>query len=605
MVIAIFVFLAVGSGYGAMILPWEVPDEPWHTTYAEAVAAGRLPDSSETYEAHQPPLYYVWVALGIRSIARSEVPRSADNLYFPFDAAAYSHPPDDPSLSPLRLLRRFSSLLAALTIALAWSTALAAGGGNAHRNATLAALVVALLPQHVFIANGISNDTAAAAAGGLVCYGIVRWVRGGARSRRGPFLIAIGLALGVATKLNVLALLPVVLFGAAVIAFDKTRGPKRAVFDVVFTSIPAVLVAAALALAAPLQWAAMNANAMDRALRPISIDVGAAELELQLRRTLGSLVGRFGWLQINLPSTAYHAAAVFCVIAGIGLAALVTVTLLRRRTDLDDLSEPSSGHFRKFAGSRANSPLAGLFVLAVGGLSVLTAVMRNLIVDPQPQGRLLFPALTASAVLFAVGWHAAQPITLSGSLRRLSGLAWTALPVLGLLALNGIAIAGPIPRAFERSRREPPAGQRIVRLLPQSWHLAARLEQPGDSVVQTLRVSTIGLERISVPLEVVERNGSLEMTLVHLESGAKSTELHDLAADRLEKWAWIDVKVPSDFPQSVDVELELGIKIEGDGLAVLWGSLDDFYPGGWLQGGPVKDDTRRDLVMLFHYTDDG
>ena len=70
---------------------------------------------------------------------------------------------------------------------------------------------------------------------------------------------------------------------------------------------------------------------------------------------------------------------------------------------------------------------------------------------------------------------------------------------------------------------EPPEGQRIVRMLPHPWQLAARLEAHDDAVVQSLRIPTDGLARLSVPLEVIERRGFLEMTLLHRESGVTAS----------------------------------------------------------------------------------
>ncbi len=609
-VAAVFVFLMVGTAYSEVVPPWEVPDEPWHAAYIEALAASRFPTADETYEAHQPPLYYAFAAAGLRGIGRTVLARSEDNLYFPFDAAAYSHPQGEPSIGPVRLLRRYSSLLAAVTIVLAWATAMAIGGSAGRPAATIAALVVALLPQHVFIANGLNNDTAAALAGAAISYGCVRWVQGDPGGRRGRNVLSTGVGLGLATKLNVLALLPMAVIGAIFVCRDSRRGRRRALTDMVAILLPSALIASVIVFALPDLWHAMKLNALERALRPVAVDLDTEYLQLQVRRTLSSAIGRFGWLQVDLPSLAYRGAAIMYAVSVAGLCALSLRLLNLSKASVSELSgqvASESESVRAIAFRSAWPSAPALMLLTVGIASLLAAVLRNLIVDPQPQGRLLFPALGGTAVLFAFGWlfpaYALSGSVASRPFRRALNFLWVAVPVVALSAMNFVAIDRAVPNAFERSKREPPAGQQLVRLLPDVWHLTARLERPGHSVVQTISIPTSGLARISVPLENVERTGMIVITLRHPASGVSSSASHDLERAAYERWAWIDVEAPPDLPQSEDEALELEIQLEGDGVAVLWGSLDDFYGRGQLKGDPVGDDTGRDLVLLFHYRD--
>jgi len=108
--LVVLVYVGTGALYGEAVPPWEAPDEPWHMAYAEALAAGRLPAAEETYEAHQPPLYYVWPALAVRALGISKIPRAPDNPTFPFATAAYLHPPGDPGEPLLRLVRTFAGM---------------------------------------------------------------------------------------------------------------------------------------------------------------------------------------------------------------------------------------------------------------------------------------------------------------------------------------------------------------------------------------------------------------------------------------------------------------------------------------------------------------
>ena len=119
--------LAVGAAYVAAVPPWEAPDEPWHLAYAEALAAGRWPTTAETYEAHQPPLYYLGLAALLRALPEPALPRSPASPFFPLASAALLHPPADPAAAPLAALRTLSGLLTALVVALTWATAFIAG----------------------------------------------------------------------------------------------------------------------------------------------------------------------------------------------------------------------------------------------------------------------------------------------------------------------------------------------------------------------------------------------------------------------------------------------------------------------------------------------
>lgn len=595
---AVGIFLIAGTAFGEAVPPWEVPDEPWHAAYAESIVAGRLPTLAETYEAHQPPLYYALTAIGLKLIGRPVLERSQDNLYFPFDAAAYRHPPDEPAVSPLRIVRRLSSLIGAVTICLTWALGVAVGGSGRAAAAALAAFAVALLPQHVFVANGVNNDVSAAAAGAAIAYGAARWQRGGTRAARGLGALAAGAALGVATKLNVLALVPVALIAAIMIGLDPARGPRPAVRGLVAALAPAIAVAGALMLAVPELWEAMRRSAFDRALRPVALDVDADYFLLQLRRTLTSTIGRFGWLQIDLPAAAYRSAGIVTALSALGLC----VSLAPRAGDGSDSRMGPSR--RRLQGS--------LGLLAAGVLITLGAVMRNLVVDPQPQGRLLFPALAAAAVLVAVGWvhlfdagagvaEAVTGVRPSRLQARVAGLLWCAVPLAVLVVANAVAVATVLPSAFERSTLEPPAGQRLERRLPETRQLAARLESPGHRVVQTLTASTEGLRRVSVPIVNVRPRGALVMSVRHPASGLVSSKRHELDRAAYERWPWIDVEAPAGLPRSPAEALELSIELEGDGVAVLWGSLEDYDPEGRLSGAPVGDDPRRDLVLLLHY----
>jgi len=575
-VTAILVYLLFGALYLEAVPPWEVPDEPWHAVYAEAVAAGSLPEQASTYEWHQPPLYYLWPALALRATGRSELPRSASNAYYPFDSAAYHHPSDEPAVGPLRLVRRFSGLLGALTVALTASAARAAPKPLGPRSAALAAFVVALLPQHLHIGHGVNNDVAAGAVGALLLYGAIKWAHA-PRSRIAHVTTALGIGLAFLTKLTVIALLPAVVLGLLVGSYREARRPAelpRAVAFVLTTlAAPALMASAVLYAASPALLQVQLANAVERGVGAVPTTPGLGYLQFQALRTLGSLVGRFGWLTIDLPEWVYRVAAVMTVVS------LVGVVLVIRE------------HGRK------RGPAAvGILWVAVAG--ALAAVLRNLAVDPQPQGRLMFPALCAIAILFALGWQSAAS-AIGRSLRALPSArlerswiaAWSAAPI-AVLALASLVAGGSVlPSAFARSSEPLPPGLIAVRVMPARWQPVADLRTDGSHAAQTINLDLERVRRVALPLIVLRAEGSLRLRLFDgagSQLAAESTRLVDLAD---EGWPWLELTLPppetseepddpSAVPRGRAATLEL--ELDGEGWVQLWGGVEDHYPAGAL-----------------------
>ena len=241
LILACLLFLVLGNAYADIVPAWEAPDEPWHQVYIDVLAAeSRLPTLEETYEAHHPPLYYLWPAIALRTLEIEKVEHAPYNPRFPFAPAAYLHTPDDPSAGALRLLRGFSLMLGVPFLCLVFATARrmeclvqlssqgrdsdvssnadapgiqTASGSFGNPNAwlstpILAALLAALWPQWLFIAAVISNDTLAALLGAGMLYALLRAFETPAWK---PHMAAVFLlAAGILTKLNMLVLLPIV-----------------------------------------------------------------------------------------------------------------------------------------------------------------------------------------------------------------------------------------------------------------------------------------------------------------------------------------------------------------------------------------------------------
>ena len=113
----------------------EAPDEPSHIQYVEIILqTGRLPtilagSARYSYEAEQPPLYYLLEAGWIRLFWSSNklAPDLQGNPDFSFDKEtpynAYLQTYPVTYTLPVHLLRLFSTLLGALTLVLIWLSA--------------------------------------------------------------------------------------------------------------------------------------------------------------------------------------------------------------------------------------------------------------------------------------------------------------------------------------------------------------------------------------------------------------------------------------------------------------------------------------------------
>lgn len=572
-VIAVLLALAIGALYVESVPPWEAPDEPWHMVYVEAVSAGRLPTADETYEAHQPPTYYLWPALALRVMGAAPVPRAPDNPRYPFDSAAVWHTEADPAVRVMRVIRTFSGFLALLAVALAWSTARVVWPGSVRR-AALTALLVALWPQFAFIAHSVSNDTLAAAVGALLTYGLVVAASRPNETARAVLALSVGGALAIATKVNVLALV----FAAPLVSVlvlvaghdhrsttDRTPSPTatrlaRAAAVTFAPLLGALAVYLAASAALPTSAAAVVGRVLDHGsvVRPELAE--PAYLLRQTGRMLLSAWARFGWLNVDVPRAFYAAAGLGAFGAGLGLAATIG---------------------RASAPERRSLVAAGAVVLAM-----LAAGAKNLVYDPQPQGRLLFPALSAFALLLAAGALAYVP-----SRRR-----WpVAVAVAACLAVVNIHVTSEtLPDAYAPARGALPAVE--TRVSPPRPIIAATLIGHGGTARQTFEVLGAGLHRVEAPVVDAEGDGVVIVRLRSVDDGsALAEESVPLASIRRGDWLGVDVGPLPRGQLRLAFELELDVDHGATGQLRLWGAPNDIYAGGALE---VNGQPATDLMLL-------
>jgi 4-amino-4-deoxy-L-arabinose transferase-like glycosyltransferase len=381
--------------------PFEAPDEPAHLAYVVSVATrAELPNQVDPEraltgygpvptEGHQPPLYYALAAAVLRLTAGG-APAGVDATPVPnpehawngggrVDLPLFEHPAGPRAAArPFRLLRLLSVACGVLTVGvvLALSARLFAG-----RWALVPAVVVATLPQYLFVSATISNDALTGLLVTLCLLFALTLLQGRGRGRD-YLLLGVCLGLALLTKKTALFLLPglALLLGYAALA--RPSGGQRA-------RAAAWTLALLGTLALLCGWYFLRSQALYG--DPLGTEMEKATLgALVQEKTLDSpyfggpfrqemwesFFGKFGWMQVALPRGVYWFYAALLVAGGLG--ALVAV-FARRFPVLPAL----------FA--------AGFVLSCFGGI-----VVYNLTYS-QPQGRFLFPVLSLVAILLTAG----------------------------------------------------------------------------------------------------------------------------------------------------------------------------------------------------------
>src|SRR4030095_11835510 len=238
----------------------------------------------------------------------------------------------------------------------------------------LAAGLMAFLPQFTFRGMNVSNDALVTTTSAVALYCIMRIVVRGYTPRRGV-VAAVTIALAFLSKVNALFLVCTM---ALAILWEPCSWVNRlrrlGVMAVSLTMVLPWLIRNQILYGDPLATRQMF-QAVPGLIDPKPIT--SRYFLTTFPDNLGkSFVGFFGYMNVLLPSRLYECFGLLGVAAMLGLA----WRLARRRVC-----------FR---------PIVILFTAPV--LALAMPVQLNLTFS-QPQGRYLFPALTAAAVLAAIG----------------------------------------------------------------------------------------------------------------------------------------------------------------------------------------------------------
>jgi len=427
-ILQVLLFVLLATFYSIIVPVFEGNDESWHYAYARYIAEGRgLPcQPPDRYphlarqEASRPPLYYLLVAVLIRWVPQEDL------------SALYARENPYPTLLPIAYrdnqnhyvhtdAEQFPYRGAALAIHLARFLSVLFGAGTVWGTYRLAqelfpreegvaagaSMMVALTPGFLFTAGLVNNDVLATclATWTLVVHLLIR------RAYRGRIFhyelcgeILLGLLLGAAalTKLSGLLLWP---FVAMMLVF---KNPK----DDFLLRLRRYIVTFGVALAICGWWYLRNWYLYNdpTGLSAMLALMGHRELGFGLREWLQSeaeLVWMsywavFGWFNLAAPRWVYGIYALLVLLGTLGLARFVIRAVQQKRW----------------------SDLSGVAYLGLWALIMAAGLVRWTLITGGSQGRLLYPAISAHAILLALGWAQLCP----ARARR-----WLFLTLIGIL----------------------------------------------------------------------------------------------------------------------------------------------------------------------------
>jgi hypothetical protein len=405
------IFLVIATLYSASVPLGEGPDEPGHVDYAFFLArTKRLPvqrlDDQQTDvagEGHQPPLAYMlamplalWLPPDDRRVETIGNPR------FTWDGGgernAISHgsreyPPWGGAVLAWHLMRLVSTALGAATVFFTYLAARAldvrvGDSLSQTRNqrsdvSLLAGALVAFNPQFLFISALVTNDALLATLSAVTLWLALRCTTEGAR--RLSQALAIGGVIGLAllTKQSALVLAPVALIAAG---GSRRRAPRQAAAMVLAVLVTAGLIAGWWYLRNQQLYGDLLGLAAFRgefATQPFELGDPLA-WGTALAQLHASFWARFGWMNVAPPAWTLW---LIGAIEALALSGLLWAIAFRW----------GAAERRMFA--LKAWPLLLLPALALAWI-VSFAITAGLVAW---QGRLLFPALPAVAILMAHG----------------------------------------------------------------------------------------------------------------------------------------------------------------------------------------------------------
>ncbi len=442
------VFSLTGLAYSLVVPPFETPDEIYHYAFARHLAAGnglpvQGPEKTGPWEQEgsQPPLYYSLVALatagidqgGLESFAVQNPRANLGDPHQPGNKnfmlfSAQRRPLAGVNLA-LHVGRWVSLVLGTFTVFLTYLLARHAFPKD-RGSRLLSTAIVATIPQFAFISASLTNDNmiTVVSAASLVCLAALGGRTEGKGIRWWEWVgLGLLLGLGALSKLQGLGLLPLCAY--AFVLYGRRQSdwgtPLRG----------ALLVGGVVVIVAGWWYNRNNLLYGDPFGTTNLLSVTGQRVEPltlpglygELRGLQMSFWGIFGWFSILLPSWTY---TLFELLTALALAGAF-ISLLR-----------------SLVASRGSGALEGKGVYTVSiswawALISLALLAYWISVAQGSQGRLLFPAISALAVVAVVGlrfWAGKLP----NFVRVMLGIV---VPV-GLWSCSLYALAALLPDSY-------------------------------------------------------------------------------------------------------------------------------------------------------------
>ena len=387
-------FIGFATAYNVRVPLYEVPDEEAHIGYVDHILrTSRLPAITDTYEAAGPPLYHasgagVLKLLGLSRPLIALPPNPQFPGLVPGQMNQYLHTPAEdhlPFRGPLlsiHVLRVISTLFGVGTVffvyliarllfpdrpLLAWSA-----GAN-----------TALLPQFALVGGSVMNDTAVAFFAAAAIYFSFRFMK--EASARWLLAAAGSLSLGFLTEGSMIVVAPVC--ASAVFFFSPLSWRRRATAVALLAAAP-VVIAGWFYLDHLLTYGEVFAAEAMRTCPGCSQSPLGPGLPLgdpHYRGHFQSLLDRSYWfagglLNVFVVDAMYQ---FLDILVGTAVGGLVLIAVRKNLSSLQ----------------RQGLLLLGALLL----LALLEVLFVSVRISYQPQGRYLFVAQPAIALLFALG----------------------------------------------------------------------------------------------------------------------------------------------------------------------------------------------------------
>ncbi len=399
-ILAAFVFL--GALYSLVTPIFEASDELWHYPFVKHLAdGGGLPVQDPAnpqlwrQEGSQPPLYYALGALATFWIDTGDLPqllrynphadigvlRPDGNVNMVVHSEAERFPYRGAALA-VHVIRFLSVCMGAGTVFLTYLIALAIFPDREWLAAGAAAFN-AFVPMFLFISGSVNNDNLAV----LLCsYALLLAVRlldvnGDDPSHyRRPIVLGLVLGLAALSKASALGLAPLVALALGIVAWRRR--------SVAFFLKESALVGGVAALVAGwwyfrnwrLYGDLLGLNVFVAIVGPRHPPPTLWQLISEGEGFLMSFWGLFGGVNVPAEAHVYQALNVLAALGSVGL-----LIFLVREWRGDNLG-------------------AKILVLLAWPLVIFVALVRWTTITKASQGRLMFPAISAIAILLAVGW---------------------------------------------------------------------------------------------------------------------------------------------------------------------------------------------------------